>query len=75
MEKQTQMMVIRQNILSTIILKMSDFTWQHLKYSRPEIYVGTLVLLGLHVVRQNILRTIMLQNVISPGNIRSILGQ
>ena len=29
----------------------------------------------MHVVRQNILRTIMLKNVISPGNIRSILGQ
>ena len=44
------MMVVRQNILSTIMLKnvklsmkMSDFTSQHQKYGRPEIYVVTLV--------------------------------
>ena len=48
--KQIQMTVVGQNILSNIMLKMSkfrmdmsDFSWQHQKYARPEIYVVTLV--------------------------------
>ena len=32
-------------------MEMTDFTWQHQKYSRPEIYVVTLVLLRLYTGR------------------------
>ena len=46
-KNETQMMVVHQNMLSSIMLKndkpmeMSDFSWQHQKYDRPEIFVAS----------------------------------
>ena len=44
-EKQTQMMFVHQSMLSTVLLKMTNFPlemsdciWQHQKYARPETY-------------------------------------
>ena len=38
--------------MSNFPMEMSDFSWQHQKYARPEIYVVTLVLLRLYTEKE-----------------------